>query len=105
MEREDAERAIRIVGYYLSKVAREGGVLDIDRIAGDMSHSQRAHVNIILDIAKKSAGGEGISIDEITIEAERYKIDAPETRRLVEKLLKAGELFEVKSGVYRTVQK
>ena len=105
VEREDAERAIRIVGYYLSKVAREGGVLDIDRIAGDMSHSQRAHVNIILDIAKKSAGGEGISIDEITIEAERYKIDASETRRLVEKLLKAGELFEVKSGVYRTVQK
>ncbi len=105
VEQEDAIRAVRIVGYYLSKVAGEGGMLDIDRIAGDMSHSQRAHVNVILDIVRKSGGGEGISIEEICVEADRFKIDAPEARRLVEKLSKAGELFEIRSGVFRAVQK
>ncbi len=100
VEREDADRAIKIVGYYLAKVI--GG--DIDRIAGEMSHSQRAHVSVILDIVRKG-GADGISLEEILAESGRYNISETETQRLVEKLSKAGELFEIRSGIYGLVQK
>ncbi|MBX8631497.1 MAG: minichromosome maintenance protein MCM [Thermoplasmata archaeon YP2-bin.285] len=98
VEIEDAERAIEIVWHYLSKVT--GG--DIDKIAGEMSHSQRTHVSVILDIVRQGASG-GVSIEEIVAGSEKYNISEEETRRLIEKLSKAGELFEVRNGIYRIV--
>ncbi len=106
VEKEDAERAIRIVGYYLMKLAREGDVLDIDRITSEMSHSQRSHVSSIIDIIRNNADEPGgIPIEEIITQAGKRKIDESEVRKIVEKLSRTGEIHEPRNGFYKLTQK
>ncbi len=106
VERQDAERAIRIVGHYLQKLAREGDVLDIDRIGGDMSHNQRSHIATVLDIIRNVPDEfGGAAIGDIVEKAKKMKIDEVEARKIVEKLARTGEIYEQKAGVYKIANK
>jgi replicative DNA helicase Mcm len=44
---EDADRSVRIVEYYLSKIAREAGRFDIDIITTGTSRSQRDQITVL----------------------------------------------------------
>ncbi len=56
---EDAQRAVRIVEYYLRRIAGEGDRLDFDIIATGTSHSQREQIGIIKKlISQLSKGGD-----------------------------------------------
>src|SRR2546427_556938 len=58
---EDAERAVRIVEYWMGKVAGEEGRFDIDIIQTGISQSQREQIISIRDIINELAGPEGVA--------------------------------------------
>ena len=100
VEKQDAERAIRIVGHYLMKLAKEGSMLDIDRITSDMSHSQRSHATVILEIIRNNANEAGVvSLDEIMAHASKLKIDETEVRKIIERLQRGGQIHEPRPGM------
>src|SRR5713226_8839162 len=58
---EDAERAVRIVEYWMGKVAGEEGRFDIDIIQTGISQSQREQIISIRDIINELAGPEDVA--------------------------------------------
>src|SRR5207244_8232928 len=58
---DDAERAVRIVEYWMGKVAGEEGRFDIDIIQTGISQSQREQIISIRDIISELAGPEGVA--------------------------------------------
>src|SRR5437762_1752863 len=63
---DDAERAVRIVEYWMGKVAGEEGRFDIDIIQTGISQSQREQIISIRDIINELAGHEGDVVSEET---------------------------------------
>lgn len=99
---DDAERAVRIVEYYLRKVAGEGGHFDIDIIATGTSHSQRDQMTILRRIISDLSDSEtGVSAEEITDHASREGIPRDRVRSLLTKLSNGGEIFSPKAGHYK----
>lgn len=102
VETEDAERAIRIVGHFLTKLSSEGSMFDIDRISTEMSHSQRNHATMILDIIRNNADDMGnISLTDINAHASKLNIDEVEVKKIIDKLYHSGMILEPRAGVYR----
>lgn len=99
---EDAERAVRIVEYYLSKIAGEGGHLDIDIITTGTSRSQREQISLLRRlISDLSEGTKGVSIEALTHSAEAEGIDEERLRILLRRLSQAGEIFTPTTGYYK----
>jgi len=95
---EDAERAIRIVRYYLEKAVGSGGGLDIDIIATGVSKSQRDKIrtirNLMEDLANAADNGI-IKLDDLLDQADSSGVSKEETRDIVKRLLRDGEIYYV----------
>lgn len=95
---DDAERAIRIVEYYLRSVGvdRETGKFDIDVITTGVSHSQhdrlRAVQDIIRQLAKDSEKGFARE-EDILEEAERAGVPSSECRKALETLRRNNSVY------------
>jgi replicative DNA helicase Mcm len=101
--KEDADRAIRIVDYFLTKIMG-GERFDIDVIATGISHSQRERMRILLDIIDQLArGGESPSEDDIIAEAEGFKIDRAQAKSVLDRLVSDGRIYSPKAGRYRVI--
>lgn len=96
--RKDAKRAIELLHYCLSQVGMdpETGKIDIDRIATGVSASQRSKISSIKDIINslESKVGKTIPMEEIIKEAEAQGIEESDVMDLIEKLKRAGDIFE-----------
>ena len=95
---DDVERAIRIVEYYLRKVAggEPGGLWDIDKIASGVSHNQRDRIHRLLVIVEDlgRAEPEGAHIDRILEKARAGGISAEDARAVLERLTDEGRLYQ-----------
>lgn len=102
----DAERAIRIVEYYLQSVGvdRETGKFDIDVIATGVSHSQHDRVRTMQEVVRRLAkeSEKGYAREEdIMEEAERQNIPASEARKALETLRRNNSVYaKGGSGTY-----
>ncbi len=103
VETEDTDRAINIMKYYLSKVAREDGIMDIDLIASGTSHSQRERFQIVIGIIRELQAGEqyGADCDDIIGEAQRHGIDRQRTETLLQRLEQEGRIFSPRARKYK----
>ncbi len=103
--KKDAERAIRLLKYCLSKVGvdPETGEIDIDRLVTGISAKQRSLIiqvkEIIDDLSNKF--GEAIPVSEIIEEGMRRGIDEHKVEEIINKMKREGEIFEPKHGVIR----
>ncbi len=99
--KEDAKRAIGIMKYYLMQVGydEETGTIDIDRISGKFSSSERGKIFSVRDIifSLENKLGKLIPIEEIEKELEgkmkKYEIDEALIR-----LETNGDIFRPKKG-------
>lgn len=102
---DDAERAIKIVEYYLYKVARdESGTFDIDRVNTGTPHAVRDKIKGIKEIIKKLVEGEEgkeIFIETIIEEAEKQGIEKSKTKEVINNLIKVGDYYEPSEGKIR----
>jgi len=96
--RKDAKRAIELLHYCLSQVGMdpETGKIDIDRIATGVSASQRSKIASIKEIINLLEGkiGKTIPIEDIVKEADAQGIEEVDVMDLIEKLKRAGDIFE-----------
>ncbi len=99
--REDAKRAIALMHYSLMQVGldKETGQIDIDKITTGISASQRSRIIIVKETINRLEArlGKMIPIKEIIKELEG-KIDEDEIYEIIEKLKRAGDIFEPKRG-------
>jgi replicative DNA helicase Mcm len=103
VEREDADRAIRISDYFLKKIMG-GERFDIDVIATGISHSQRERMRILLDIIDQlTRGGEAPTEDDVLVEAEGYNIERGQAKDVLRRLVSDGRIYEPSSGRYRVI--
>lgn len=103
--KEDAERAIKIVEYYLTKVGMEKEIeaFNIDIITTGISKSQKDKMRIITDIIKEICHeiDAPAPIEEIIIRAKDEGIDEDVVEKLINKMKREGIIFEPKHGKFR----
>ncbi|UCE73089.1 MAG: minichromosome maintenance protein MCM [Methanomassiliicoccales archaeon] len=108
VQEDDAKRAIRIVEYYLRKVAGEEGRFDIDIIESGTSQSQRERIRTLRRIIKDLAEGGGpVEHEDIIAEAEAVGIERSKAESIIKRLHnEEGWLIESRIGSkkYRVVQ-
>jgi replicative DNA helicase Mcm len=103
----DAERACRIVETFLERVAMQaGGALDVDLITTGVGHGQRAQFETLLEIMRElqEAGGGRFTMEELKTRAEKASIPGPRTEALFHHLRSAGEVMEIRPGVWQLVR-
>ena len=99
---DDADRAIKIVEYYLNKVASEGGRRDIDLIATGTSRSQREQIYVLRSLVQQLADERrGVSLEELVQKAASENITEERVRALVKRLSDAGEVYSPQPGYYK----
>ena len=93
---EDSTRAIRIVDYWLNKVARSDGALDIDMVASGTGHSQRERIASILKAIRELAGDDpaGAAFEDIVSRAAAEGIEEAKVRETIDRLKDQGRIFE-----------
>jgi replicative DNA helicase Mcm len=103
---EDVERALRIVEYFLRKVAGdEKGFFDIDKIASGVGHTQRDRIHRVITIVDDLGRGsdEGAPLQDIVQRAQQQGISEEDVRQVLERLVRDGRVMEPRPGKYRKV--
>ncbi|HJX05041.1 MAG TPA: minichromosome maintenance protein MCM [Thermoplasmata archaeon] len=99
---EDAARAIKIVEYYLNKVASDSGKLDIDLIYTGTSRSQREQIYVVRNmIQQMSDEKRGVSEEALIQRASSENIPDDRVRALLKRLSESGEVYRPQPGFYR----
>jgi replicative DNA helicase Mcm len=97
---EDAVRAINLMRYYMSQVGydEETKSFDIDKISGNPA-SKRNKIHIVKEILEdlENRLGKLIPMEEVEKSAEG-KITAGELEEVMDKLVRAGDLFRPRKG-------
>ena len=102
---DDANRAVRIVEYYLRRIAGEGDRLDFDIIATGTSHSQREQIGIIKklisQLSKSADSRKGVAVEEIYRSALAEGIAEDRAKTLIKRLGQNGEIYSPAPGFYK----
>jgi len=101
---EDADRAIKIMKWYLERVASDNGVMDIDVVTTGVPHTIRGIINEVVDLIKVlSDGNHGVRVSELNSEANKRNIDPDKLQKALEQLKKKGRTYEPKDGYIRLI--
>ena len=107
VEPEDATRAIKLLQFFLGEFGVDPvtGKLDIDRISGETSFSQRNVLEKIKAIMKELANqyGNAIPITEIENKAVEKKILVKDLDDTLDKLKRTGDVYEPRIGIWRII--
>jgi len=106
---EDANRAIKIVSFYLREagVDTETGKIDIDVLMTGRSRSQREKLQRVLDIIREleTEYGGAAPVEQIKRMAESDGISSSFVERMIEEELRRGHLYEPKQGMVSRAMK
>lgn len=104
----DVERAIRIIDYYLNRMACEEGTFDIDIIESGVSHSQRERMKTVHTILQDiGAGGQPVDHEDLVSECETAGITRSQCESIITRLMiEDGAIYETSPGSkkYRVVR-
>ncbi len=100
--REDARRAIELLMWCLMQVGREKetGQIDIDRIATGIPASQRERIFLIKQVLEELEGelGKTIPVEDVARLAVERGVSKTEVDEIIEKLKRAGDVYEPRYG-------
>lgn len=108
VEKQDAERAIRLLKRSLKDVVTdpETGKIDIDLILTGQTHTQLENMRKVLSIIKEKAkGGEPVSIESILAEVSQSGISSEKLEEIINKLEKKGEIYRPRHGYVKPTYK
>jgi DNA replicative helicase MCM subunit Mcm2 (Cdc46/Mcm family) len=101
---EDAERAVRIVEYWLQRVTGVEGRFDIDIVATGVSTSQREQIIILRDIIQELAGTDGTAnLEDILERAEQRGIPPMKVEQWLKHWSQQGEVYSPARNKFRLV--
>jgi len=100
---EDAKKAIELVDYCLSQIAKdsETGQIDIDRLGSRMTATQKSSISVIKGIIvqiESELGQKVIPIENIIQVGKEKKLSKDKIEEILEKLRRSGDIFEPKRG-------
>ncbi|OPY33848.1 MAG: Minichromosome maintenance protein MCM [Methanomassiliicoccales archaeon PtaU1.Bin124] len=97
--KEDAQRSVRIVDYYLTKMAKDSGGQDVDRIMSGTTRSDRNKISIVRTLIQDNSDPrKGCPEHILFSKAEERKMSEQEVREVLKKMKSAGEIYESSSG-------
>ncbi len=103
---DDAERAVRIVEYWMGKVAGEEGKFDIDIIQTGISQSQREQIISLRDIINELAGPEGVAdYEDIVRVAQERGIPPAKVDSWLKRWSQEGEIYSPAKNKYKLVER
>lgn len=106
VEADDAERAVRIVEYWMGKVAGEEGKFDIDIIQTGISQSQREQIISLRDIINELAGPEGVAdYEDIVRVAQDRGIPPAKVDSWLKRWSQEGEIYSPAKNKYKLVER
>ncbi|UCD93031.1 MAG: minichromosome maintenance protein MCM [Methanobacteriota archaeon] len=101
---DDADRAVRIVDYWLRKVTGEEGRFDIDIIATGTSRSQREQIIILRDVIQELAGDEGsATLEDIVSLAEERGLPPTRVESWLNRWKEEGEIYSPRKNRFKLV--
>ena len=105
VETADAKRAVKLVEYYLHKiVGTDDGGLDIDGLATGTSRKDRDLMRVMQNILTEFDRSDGLSLAEIIKHAEVEGINDTTARSLIEKMVRATEVYSPSNEKYRLLR-
>ena len=100
--KEDAERAVDLVEYYLDKIFDTGdGKWDIDMIATTNTKKDRDELGIIVHLIDKYSSAEGMHLNEIVSRAITEGLPEDQTMKWLEMLVNDGALYCPRNNHYK----
>jgi len=102
---EDAERAKKIIEYFLRKVASEGGGFDIDSIATGVSHARKDRFQAIVDIVEEIDDGRGVTEEDILKRTSKEGISDEKVRKDIQRLLNDGRLWNPSGNKFKVMRR
>ncbi|MBI5397920.1 minichromosome maintenance protein MCM [Candidatus Woesearchaeota archaeon] len=107
VKREDAQKAIDILQHCMSQVGVDPatGKMDIDVLASGISSSARNSIIILKEVINdlEAKVGKQIPLDDIMREAAQKGLDNEKIEELLDKLRRAGDIYEPKRGFIQKV--
>ncbi|MBI5051587.1 minichromosome maintenance protein MCM [Candidatus Micrarchaeota archaeon] len=109
VEDKDAEAAVALLEYVMKKVMTDKvtGMLDIDTVATGKPKSEREKLqkaDVIIEIIKEHLKKEdSAEIAKVIADAASYDIDEATAVKIIQELLKKGEIYEKEHGHIRLV--
>lgn len=104
---EDAERAIRLYLAFLKSVGIdiESGAVDIDAIMTGVPASRREAYIKVVELLKKLEELErgAVKVETLVTEAEKFGIPRAETQRVIDLLIRNGEVYTPRPGYIKRV--
>ncbi|MBR9675826.1 minichromosome maintenance protein MCM [Candidatus Woesearchaeota archaeon] len=100
----DAKKAIDLVHHCLSQIGLDPstGKIDIDRISGGTTASERSSMHLIKEIIseleKEIGGDQPIPVDEIMRVCKQKGISEEKVNEIIEKLNRTGDIFTPRPG-------
>ncbi len=99
--KKDAQKAIEMIDYCLNQIAKdtETGKIDIDRLGGGMTATQRSSISIVKEIIsalEEQLGSKVIPAESIVEAAREKKMEREQVEEALEKLRRSGDVFEPK---------
>ena len=103
VSKKDAQKAIELVDYCLNQVAMDPqtGKIDIDRLGGTITATQRSGISIIkeiIGILEEQMGNKVLPVEAIMEAALTKNISKDQAEEILEKLRRSGDIFEPKRG-------
>ena len=103
---DDADRAVRIVEYWMGKVAGEEGKFDIDIIQTGISQSQREQIISLRDIINELAGPEGVAdYEDIVRIAQERGIPPAKVDSWLKRWSQEGDIYSPAKSKYKLVER
>lgn len=102
VEKKDAKKAVSLLDHCLKLVAfdEETGKIDIDRIATDTPATERNRIGTIKEIINELENklGKTIPLEDIIKEAEDKNLSESDVEEVIQRLKRAGDIFEPRRG-------
>jgi replicative DNA helicase Mcm len=106
VEERDSKVAVELMNYIMKAIMtdQETGRIDVDIISTGKSQSERERIIQIMDIIKElSSQFEAVEMEMVVQEAKGVNIEEGKTRRIIDELMRNGEIYFPKHGFVRLV--
>jgi replicative DNA helicase Mcm len=99
VSKDDAKRAVRIVRYYLEKMTKDSGQMDVDKLMTGTTRSDRNKISVVRNLIQENSDPYKGAAEHVLIEkAEARNISEQELRDVIKKMKSAGEIYESAGG-------
>jgi replicative DNA helicase Mcm len=106
VQERDAKVAVDIMNYVMKAIMtdQETGRIDVDIISTGRSQSEREKIIQVMDIIKElSSQYDAVEVEMIVQEAKGQNIEEGKTRRVIDELMRNGEIYFPKHGFVKVV--